>query len=98
MRSGRTLSRKLIELRHTNATVVEGQFALVLPEHEALWAFTRTSEETTLLVLANMSAAPLDLPLSDLPSLEGATLLLGTHTGSQPGVLAPWESQILQLA
>ena len=55
--------RKLIELRHTDATVVDGRFALLLPEHEALWAFTRTSAEATLLVLANLSSGELELPV-----------------------------------
>ena len=92
--------RKLIELRHTNPTVVEGRFALLLPEHESLWAFTRTSAEATLLVLANLSSAELALPVTDLPDLTGATLLLGSHGDSEPTAttLAPWESRILQLA
>ena len=92
--------RRLIELRHTSSTVVEGRFALLLPEHEALWAFTRTSAEATLLVLANLSSGELELPVADLPDLTGASLLLGTHADSDPvgPALAPWESRILQLA
>jgi oligo-1,6-glucosidase len=79
---------------------VEGRFALLLPEHETLWAFTRTSAEATLLVLANLSSAELPLPVTDLPDLTGATLLLGSHADSSPTAttLAPWESRILQLA
>ncbi|HEU5485516.1 MAG TPA: alpha-glucosidase [Microlunatus sp.] len=90
--------RKLIELRHSNPTVVEGRFALLLPEHEALWAFTRTSEQQTLLVLANMSSEVLELPVDDLPALAGSTLILGTHGDSVGSTLQPWESRVHQLA
>lgn len=88
--------RKLIELRHTNPTVVEGRFSLLLPEHPTLWAFTRTGEHETLLVLGNLSAEPLPLPTADLPDLTSATLLLGTHT-AVPDTLAGWESRIMKL-
>ena len=90
--------RRLIELRHTNSVVVEGRFALLLPDHDRLWAFTRTGDSASLLVLANMSSEPLDLPLDELPDLVGATLLLGTHARSTGATLAPWESRILQFA
>ena len=91
--------RKLIDLRHANPAVVEGRFALLLPDHEALWAFTRTHGDTVLLVLANLASAPLDLPVAGLPDLTGASLLLGTHGGDGLGsTLAPWESRILRLA
>ena len=90
--------RKLIELRHSNPVVVDGRFALLLPDHEALWAFTRTSSEATLLVLANFSGRPLELPIDDLPPLAGSTLLLGSHAEWEATTLGPWESRILQLA
>lgn len=95
--------RKLIALRHSNSVVVDGRFELLLPDHEALWAFTRTGdggsgEGAQLLVLANFSRESLELPLGELPDLTGATLLLGTHGAGSPATLAPWESRILQLA
>ncbi|MDN5803484.1 MAG: alpha-glucosidase, partial [Microlunatus sp.] len=61
--------RRLIELRHRDPVVVHGRFALLLPEHDRLWAFTRTLENTVLLVVANMSAAALELPTDQLPDL-----------------------------
>lgn len=88
--------RKLIELRHTNLTVVEGHFSLLVPEHPTLWAFTRTGDDETLLILANLSTEPLQLPTADLPDLTGATLLLGTHADT-PDTLTGWESRIIKL-
>ena len=33
-------------------------FALLLPDHPAVWAFTRTLGDVTLLVVANLSGEP----------------------------------------
>ena len=88
--------RKLIALRHSHPVVVDGRFALLLPEHPALWAFTRMHDDATLLVVANLSTQPLDMTAVGLPDMTGATLLLGTHT-HDGGTLAPWESRIMQM-
>ena len=71
---------------------------LLLPEHEQLWAFTRTLGDTSLLVLANCSSASAELPLVALPSLDGAELVLATHDDHSTSELAPWESRVLRLA
>ncbi len=90
--------QRLIALRHDDETVREGRFALLLPDHDQLWAFTRTLAGDTLLVVANCSSRPADLPLDALPGLNGSRLVLGTHAGRRDAVLEPWESRILRLA
>ena len=35
--------------------MVDGRFELLLPDHPAVWAFTRTLGDDVLLVLANLS-------------------------------------------
>ena len=90
--------RRLIALRHEDETVRAGRFDLLLPEHDQLWAFTRTLGDDVLLVLANCSSQSADIPATGLPSAAGATLMLGTHPGEPSGTLAPWESRILRLA
>ena len=47
--------KALIDLRHTTPVVVDGRFALLAADHDQLWAFTRTTDDDTLLVLANLS-------------------------------------------
>ena len=87
----------LIRLRHDDATVREGRFELLLPDHDQVWAFTRTLDGR-LLVLANCSSTPAEVPVDDLPDLTGGELILGTHPEPDPSVLAPWESRILRLS
>jgi len=90
--------QKLIALRHADETVREGRFALLLPDHEQIWAFTRTRGDDRLLVVANCSSLPCAWPVGQLPDLTDAELLLGTHADARDGELAPWESRILRLA
>jgi oligo-1,6-glucosidase len=92
--------RKLIELRHTDPVVTDGDFELLLPDHPAIWAFLRRGPDTELLVAANFSgdvtaaALPLD------PEWAGAAVVL-TNLPDQDPLQAPpdlklraWESVI----
>ncbi|MBI5028219.1 MAG: alpha-glucosidase [Actinobacteria bacterium] len=88
--------RRLIALRHEREVVRHGRFALLLPEDERLFCYTRTLGEEVLLVVANWSSGPVALPAS-LPSRDGAELLLGTHASTADD-LAGWESRVYLLA
>lgn len=90
--------RRLIALRHDLEVVRTGAFALLLPEDENLWAFTRTLGDERLLVLANISSHATGVPVGELPSLEGAELVLGaSHRGTDVQTLAPWEARVYRL-
>jgi len=67
---------------------------LLLPEHEQLFAYTRSLDGRTLLVLANLSSQ--QVAIDDLGSggFESSELLLATHSDLLPGTLRPWESRI----
>ena len=82
--------RRLIALRHTEPVVAHGDFTLLLPEDEQVYAFTRAYEGVELLVLCNVSA---ERATVDLPGWETAEPLLGA---AGTGPLAPWESRILR--
>jgi oligo-1,6-glucosidase len=86
--------RRLIELRHTERLVVDGRFALLLPDHPQVWAFTRTLGDRALLVLANCSSAPAAIEPGSVPDLSGSEVLLPTHDASSDLLLRPWESRI----
>ncbi|MDX6320743.1 MAG: oligo,6-glucosidase [Propionibacteriaceae bacterium] len=88
--------KKLIKLRRDLPVVVEGHYELLLPEHEQIFAFTRTWDGQVLLVVANMSSEPADSP-DALPNVAGAELLISTHAAAS-GPLQPWESRVLLLS
>ena len=89
--------RRLIELRHDYRVVAEGRFELLLPDSEQIWAFTRTLDNQVLVVMANCSSAPVDVPADALPDLGRAQLLLATHRDAGSLRLLPWESRVYLL-
>ena len=96
--------RRVIELRHTEPAIAHGDFHLLAPDHETLYAFTRSHEGVDLLVLANFSSGDLDLAgpglegTLDLAGWESATLLLGNlgEPTAPTATLRPWEARILK--
>jgi oligo-1,6-glucosidase len=91
--------RQLIALRHADPVVTEGEFALLLPEHPAIWAFLRRGRDAELLVAANFSADAVSATLPLEGDWAGAEVVLASHpdrTAQQPPDLAlePWESVI----
>ncbi len=90
--------QQLIRLRHSDEVVREGRFELLLSDHDQVWAFTRTLGDQVLLIVANCSSVPAELPVDSLPDLDRAELILGTHPDGTSAVLGPWESRVLRLA
>ena len=86
--------RKLIELRHDHPVVVHGRFELLLPDHEQIWALTRTLNDQVLLMIANWSSHPAIVPRGTVPDLTDGEVLLATHGESTSLNLEPWESRI----
>jgi oligo-1,6-glucosidase len=96
--------RKLIELRHHDPVVIEGDFELLLPDHPAIWAFLRHGPDTELLVAANFSAEVVSAALPLEADWAGAAVVLTNLTEPEPEPnplqqppdlkLRPWESVI----
>ncbi|MEV4597864.1 alpha-glucosidase [Amycolatopsis sp. NPDC049253] len=90
--------RRLIALRHAEPLVVSGRYALLEPDHPRLFAFTRVDGDHGLLVLANWSGSPLDVPSSAVDGWSGASLVLGNYPGSVSvgEQLRPWEAVVFR--
>jgi oligo-1,6-glucosidase len=89
--------KRLIALRHENPVVALGHFTMLLPDHEEVYAFTRTLGDDTLLVVCNLSRH--EQPLAELlPQAVDAELVLGNLPVPDPAVLAPWEARVLRTA
>jgi oligo-1,6-glucosidase len=92
--------RALIALRHDLPVVALGDFTMLLPDHEQVYAFTRTlppdhPDGAMLLVVCNVSGTARDLAAL-LPQAPGAELVLGNLPVTDPAVLAPWEARVLR--
>jgi oligo-1,6-glucosidase len=88
--------RRLIALRHDDDVVALGDFTMLLPDHEEVYAFRRSLSGASLLVVCNLGRTA--YPLAELlPEAVGAELVLGNLASSDPAVLAPWEARVLRL-
>jgi len=89
--------RRLIALRHTEPAVAHGDFTMLLPDDDTVYAFTRryTDDrgEVELLVLGNFSGEEVR---ADVDGWDGAELVLGNHPDDldDPGRLRPWEARV----
>jgi oligo-1,6-glucosidase len=87
--------RRLIALRHCDDVVALGDFTMLLPEHDEVYAFRRSLGGSALLVLCNLGRSA--YPIAELlPEAVGARLVLGNLPSSDPAVLAPWEARVLR--
>jgi oligo-1,6-glucosidase len=84
--------RRLIELRHTDPTVVHGDFTMLLPDSPQVYAFTRASRQSELLVVVNVSSDPAEVGVD--AAWAGTELVIGTHPGGEPFRLRPWEARV----
>jgi oligo-1,6-glucosidase len=71
--------RALIALRHTEPAVVDGDFTMLLPDHPAVYAFSRHLGRTQILVLANLSGGPAEAAIADAQGWATAHVLLASH-------------------
>lgn len=96
--------RKLIRLRDEDDVITYGDFELLAPEHEQVYAIKRSlqSADYTLLIICNFAAEPLTFepPLSVDLAAEDVTVALGNEP--DPALpptfeLRPYESAIYRL-
>ena len=84
--------QKLIALRKTHRVFAEGDFTLLCPEDEQVFAYLRRGAGQEMLVAVNLSgrSAPFALP----EAFEGRAPLLATQGAPLAGALRPWEALI----
>jgi oligo-1,6-glucosidase len=94
--------RRLIELRHTEPVVAHGDFSMLVPDHDTVYAFTRRWQDVELLIVANFSGDDLtaDAAGVELDGWRDAEVLV-SNLDEPPapgwdGRLAPWEARVLR--
>lgn len=89
--------RRLIELRRTMPVLVDGDFQMLAPDSTHLFAYTRSLDEVTVLVMANWSDTVVDPPQQ--AHRTGWEWLLGNYDDAADGGVAaplrPWESRVV---
>ena len=88
--------QKLIRLRKENEIIVYGNYELLLPEDENIFAYTRTLDNQKLLVVCNFSKSEQKF---DFSGYENAKVLISNYNrdARKDGILKPYEATVLLL-
>jgi glycosidase len=93
--------RDLIALRGEEDVLVYGEYDLLLPAHDEIWAYTRTlGEETVLVVLNFSSGTPRFEPPADLDGRDAELIVANYEVGAErvePYALRPWEARVYRV-
>ncbi|WP_018393471.1 alpha-glucosidase [Bacillus sp. 37MA] len=68
--------RKLIQLRKQHPIIVYGDYQLILPDHDQIFAYIRTYEKEKLLVITNFSGKPVAFQLPENEEFTPKELLI----------------------
>ncbi|GAA0499090.1 oligo-1,6-glucosidase [Salinibacillus aidingensis] len=90
--------RQLIQLRKQQPIIVYGDYELILPVHEQIYAYIRHYEGEKLLVITNFGEEPVDFSLPEEIEFEPEERLIGNYADDQshPGsfTLKPYEARV----
>lgn len=93
--------RSLIQLRRSNPVFVYGTYELLMKDDSQVYAYTRTLDNTKMVVMSNLTWKPAKYDASGL-ALHHANLLLANyvvapHTEASAFELLPYETRIYKL-
>jgi oligo-1,6-glucosidase len=94
--------QKLIRLRKREPAIVYGIYDLILPDHEQIYAFTRTLDDQRLLVVLNFSAGEPIFVLPESIKFRQAELLIANYPIDAAAditrfQLRPYEARVYKL-
>ncbi|NKE36447.1 alpha-glucosidase [Natronococcus sp. JC468] len=93
--------RDLIDLREECEIFVYGEYDLLLPDHPEVFAYTRTLEDETLLVICNFFDGEPTVDLPELTDIEALEFVVGNYGAGEPGdsalELRPYEARVYEL-
>ena len=85
--------RRLIALRKTMDVFRDGWFALLCPEDERVFAYTRETQEGHLLVVCSFSGE--QTPFACPEAFRNARVLISNYPDTEQGILRPYEAKML---
>ena len=89
--------RRVIALRHDDPVVAQGDFTMLLPDHELVYAFRRALPAVEMLVLGNFSADEQTVDVGD-PTWAEAEQVLRNYPMQSTLRLRPWELKVFRRA
>ena len=95
--------RKIIALRKAHPIIVYGDYELILPEHESIFAYIRTYESEKLLVMTNFSSDEAQFTLPANVAMPSVELLISNYDVDEMEEvssidLKPYEARVYKLS
>ena len=91
--------RKMTKVRKENLTLVYGDYEMLQAEHPEIYAFTRTDDDATILVLLNFTTSDATIDLTELSSVD--EVLINNYesltTAENTATLKPYQAVVLKL-
>ncbi|MFC4025356.1 alpha-glucosidase [Oceanobacillus longus] len=91
--------RKLIKLRKQHPIIVYGDYHLILPDHDKIYAYMRTLENEKLLVITNFSEENVPFKQPENVDFKPKELIIGNYNTEEKGdptsfTLKPYEARV----
>lgn len=88
-----TYYKTLIHMRKEYPVFVDGCFEMLVPEHPEVFSYTRTNEDTELLVICNFFGNEIDCPIEkDWDTYE--LILTNEKENNDTSILKPYEARM----
>jgi alpha-glucosidase len=90
--------KDMISLRKQHEVFVYGEYSLLLENHPAVYAYKRTYEDSSVIVICNFGDQPQNITLEDLPAGQGKLVLnnydSAVHELAENLSLKPYETRV----
>lgn len=93
--------RRMIKLRKANPTLVYGDFAVIQPDHEQVFAYWRWNDQRCFLIVLNFSSESLSFELDERFDTSVAKSIISNYNhpeiASSTVALRPWEAVVFDI-
>ncbi len=72
--------RKMVKVRKDNPVLIYGDYQIIQPEHEQIYAFKRTLDENQMVVLLNFSETEASINLADMDKNVKEHILINNYS------------------
>jgi alpha-glucosidase len=89
--------KKMIKLKKANEIFTYGTYELVMPEHRAVFAYTRTYNEEQVLIITNLSEDVVELNEQECEFSAAKLWLSNYSNGENSFTLRPYEARVYDM-
>ncbi len=91
-----TFYQRLIQLRRASRLWIYGEYRLLLPDHNQVFAYERQHEQSTGRVIVNLSGEPADIRQLEMSAGSPALMVHNYQSTTDLQTLRPWEAVVVE--